>query len=167
MSIESSVREALRQLRDREFDNAMTSACITLDATAKNEFGDCTQRFQRFVRGNLDIITYVGFGGAIVACPGATLKLKWPKSPDGCVAVEDIVYKSIRCPLIHEASLPERVCFTEDAFYGERDGVLCIPVNMIYAIVLSVIAAPTNRSRSLGSDFVMTVHGAQLHLECL
>jgi hypothetical protein len=38
---------------------------------------------------------------------------------------------------------------------------------MIYAVVLSVISAPTNSSRSLGTDAVMTLNGKQLHLESL
>lgn len=168
MSIESSVREVIQQLQDEKFDAAMTSACISLDATAKNEFGSGSERrCRQFVQANLDIITSVGFGGAILAAPGSTVKLKQPESPAGCISVEDIIYKSIRCHLIHEASLPANVSFTKDAFYGERNGAFHIPVLMIYAVILSVVAAPTNSSRSLGSDIVMTLKGKQLYLERL
>lgn len=168
MSIESWLREAIQQLQAEKFEAAMTSACISLDATAKNEFGPGSeQRCRRFVQANLDIITCVGFGGAILAAPGSTVKLKQPDAPAGCIPVEDIIYKSIRCHLIHEASLPANLSFTKDAFYGERNRTFHIPILMIYAIILSVIAAPTNSSRSFGSDIVMDLNGKQLHLEHL
>ena len=54
MSIESSVCEAIQQLQDEKFDAAMTSACISLDATAKKEFGTGSERrCRQFVQANL------------------------------------------------------------------------------------------------------------------
>jgi hypothetical protein len=168
MSIETSLREALLQLQNEKFLAAMTSACISLDATAKNEFGTKSERrCRQFVQANLDIITLVGLGGALLVAPGATLKLKQPESPTSCISVEDILYKSIRCHLVHEAALPKNVTFTKDAFYGERSGIFQIPVLMIYAVILSVIGSPTNSTRSLGMDMVMMVNGKQLILDQL
>lgn len=166
MSIESLLREALEQLQAEKFEAAMISACISLDATAKNEFGGGSKRrCRQFVRSNLDIISSVGTGGAILSVPGSTLALKKPESPSSTSPLEDIIYESARCHLVHEASLPPSVRFTTEAFYGERNGIFYLPALMIYAIILSVIAAPTNSHRSLGIDIVMTIFGRQLHLE--
>jgi hypothetical protein len=166
MSIESSLREALEQLQVEKFEAAMTSACISLDATAKHEFGSSSKRrCRQFIQSQLDIISYVATGGAILSVPGSTLNLKRPESPSSPSSFEDIIYESIRCHLVHEASLPANVRFTKEAFYGERDGVFFVPVLMIYAIILSVIAAPTNSNKSLGTDIVMTIFGRQFRLK--
>ena len=166
MSIELLLREALEQLQAEKFEAAMTSACISLDATAKNEFNTGSKRrCRQFVQSNLDIISSVGTGGAILAVPGSILALRKPESPSLSSPLEDIIYESVRCHLVHEASLPTNVCFTKEAFYGERDGVFYLPVLMIYALILSVIVAPTNSHRSLGTDIVMTIGRKQFRLE--
>ena len=47
----------------------------------------------------------------------------------------------------------------------KRDGVFYIPVLMIYAIILSVIVAPTNSQRTLGERTTMTLFGTEFRLD--
>ena len=150
MSIESFVRDAFELIQRGRFESAMSLACAALDATAKNEFVAIVkvgERWEAFVNSNLDIITVVGFRGAILAVPGANLKVLDPEPPGATSTIETIIYKSIRCNLLHEASLPGTATFTPEAFYGIRDGTFYIPAFFIHAVLLAVVGAKSNDSR--------------------
>lgn len=188
MSIAAQVEEALRRLRERNYESAMIAACIALDATAKktrsndkkkarssdkkdtrssNEVGD---RIRKFVNDNLDIITVVGLAGAILAAPGSTLRLNTPGSSQSSTPLselEDIIYKKLRCNLVHEASLPQNVEFTEQAFYGEKDGRFYIPVLMIYALLLAIIGTSCNTGCRLSGDWRIQILGQEMTVNTL
>ncbi len=173
MSIASRVAEAARHLVERDYESAMIALCIALDATARKMFPklatnrDTGKRCTAFVNANLDIITSVGFGGAILAAPGSTLRLKTPGSPGSLTELERIIYETLRCTLLHEASLPDKVRFSEDVFYGERDGHFFIPVAMIYALLLAIIGAPCNSGYHIPEDWVIFVGKEQLSVNAL
>ena len=98
MSIESFVRDAFELIQRGRFESAMSLACAALDATAKNELVAIVkvgERWEAFVNSNLDIITVVGFRGAILAVPGANLKVLDPEPPGATSTIETIIYKSI------------------------------------------------------------------------
>lgn len=162
MSIASRVAESLRHLNEKDYESAMIAVCIALDATARREFPplatnrDTGKRCEAFVRKNLDIITRIGFGGAILAAPGSTLRIRSPASPQSSTQVmelERIIYQTLRCTLLHEGSLPENVVFTEDVFYGENGPHFCIPVAMVYALLLAIIGASCNRCCHIAGDW--------------
>jgi hypothetical protein len=191
MAIESFLLDAIQRLQEKNYPAAMAATCIAFDATAKQEYkktstrrstrrrpdsarhsrGACPSHWAQFVQVNLDIIMLIGFGGLIRvthAAPGRTLRLNVPQDPalgGTCIPLEDIIYKSIRGFLIHEAKLPTNVRFTEEALYGVRSDVFHIPVLFIYALILAVIGASTNASLSFGSSLIMTVHGTNLVLD--
>ncbi|MGB9689693.1 hypothetical protein [Thermogutta sp.] len=168
MSVASRVAEAVRHLIEKDYESAMIAVCVALDATAGREFpqfatiSGAGKRCTAFMNKNLDIITAVGFGGAICSAPGSTLNLKTPGSSNRLEALEKIIYKTLRCTLLHEASLPEKVVFTEDAFYGERDGHFYIPVPMIYALLLAVIGASSNSGCQIPGDLRIRIRGKDL-----
>lgn len=158
MSIESCVRDSFELIQRGRFDSAMSLACAALDATAKNEFGgNVGERWTAFVNANLDIITHVGFGGAILSAPGANLHVLDPETPGKTSSLESIIYKSIRCNLLHEASLPGTAMFTPFAFYGIRENVFYIPAHFIHALLLVVVGAKSNAVRSMGIDIELNL----------
>jgi len=158
MSIESFVRDAFELIQRGRFESAMSLACAALDATAKNEFGgDVGQRWKAFVNASLDIITAIGFRGAILAVPGSHLNVLDPESPSTTSSIENIIYKSIRCNLLHEASLPGNAMFTIEAFYGIREGTFYVPVSLIYAVLLVVVGAKSNASRLMDVEIQLSL----------
>ena len=165
MSIECFVQDAFELIRRDRFESAMALACAALDATAKSEFSGQVQvgeRWEAFVKSNLDIITVVGFSGAIHAAPGGILRVLDPERPDDVAPIEKIIYKSIRCNLMHEASLPGGARFTPERFYGIRDGTFYIPVSFIYALLLAVVGAKSNASRRI--DVQIELNPARLKI---
>ncbi|GAB6184631.1 hypothetical protein [Thermopirellula anaerolimosa] len=168
MSIASRVAEAVRHLAEKDYESAMIAVCIALDATARREFphlatkGNTRKRCEAFVNRNLDIITAVGFGGAIYSAPGSKLHLKTPGSSNQLEALEGIIYETLRCTLLHEASLPGNVMFAEEAFYGERDGHFYIPVLMIYALLIAIIGMSSNSGCQIPGDWRIRILGKGL-----
>ena len=114
MALYDFLTGAVREFAFQNYAVAMACVCTALDATAKAEYGGGTrQRCLKYVDRYLDIITLVGFGGAIVAVPGSTLKINDPINRNKTTNITEIIYDSIRCSLIHEANLPFAVAFTE------------------------------------------------------
>jgi hypothetical protein len=176
MSIASRVAEAVRHLAEKDYESAMIAVCIALDATARREFPklatnkDTGKRCTAFVKANLDIITSVGFGGAILAAPGSTLRLKTPGSLQSSAEIkelEKIIYETLRCTLLHEASLPGNVAFTEEVFYGEKNGQFYIPAAMVYALLLAIIGASCNSNCKIIGDWHIQIGEKALPLNVL
>ena len=82
MAIEGFLSAALREWSYDHYSVAMACACIAADATAKAESGRVKNRnevqFSNFIDSKLDIITVVGFGGAIQAAPGSRISVRDP-----------------------------------------------------------------------------------------
>ena len=168
MSIKRAVQDSIRYFQEKNFHAAMTSACIALDATGKKEFETSSQeRCKQLIQANMDIITHVGFFGVISAVPGAKISLMCPGNNNTQNLIEDILYKSIRCNLIHEASLPAGVEFTEKLLYGKQSDIFYIPVTLILALLLVVIGSPSNVIWNLGGNIVIRVNNVNLYINNL
>lgn len=163
MTIEALVEDALDLLRRGRFDSAMSLACACLDAAAAAEIGGSVgNRWKGFINSRLDIITAVGFRGALLVVPGSKLNVKNPANPAETIPIEDVIYKAIRCYLLHEASLPAGVSFVSEAFYGERGGAFHLPSTLILSVLLAVVAAPSNASRFLVNDITIALESSAL-----
>ena len=146
MAVSDFINGAVREFAFRNYPVAMAAACIALDASAKKEtptlnVGD---RCRKFIDSYLDIITVVGTGGGTCAMPGAKLCPPDPRNPGTYTPIQDVIYESIRCCLIHEAELATHVCFTDDAFLGVRHTQLEISSRMIISMLLAVAASSVN-----------------------
>lgn len=162
MAIQHFFNGATREFAYQNYPVAMASACIALDATAKQECSDITkvgERCKWFVNQYLDIISVIGTGGGTCAMPGSQLNSPDPLSLGSYVPLPEIIYKSIRCQLIHEASLAARVSFTNDAFLGVRGGRLEISTRMIVALLAAVAASPTNEGLEIDENWIIYLDG--------
>ena len=76
MAIEDFLNGALRECAAGNYPVAMASICTVVDSLGKTEYGGGTRsRCLAFLDKYLDIITSLGFGGAIRANPGGTLNV--------------------------------------------------------------------------------------------
>jgi hypothetical protein len=165
MAVADFLIASLREFQHGNYHAAMACVCIAVDATAKSEFGGSSKaRCLAFVDAYLDVITKVGLANAVVAGPGSTLKLRDPLSPGKTKRIQDIIYESIRCALIHEANLPIAVSFTEQAFYGFENSTFKIPTRMIIALFLAAIVSPANSGGRLPLDLELNVDGCSIRI---
>jgi hypothetical protein len=80
--------------------------------------------------------------------------------PNKTKNVTEVVYDILRSSLIHEADLPFNVQFTQEAFFGKRDGNFLIPINFFYALFFASIASPSMAQKFIVNDIQVTWRGA-------
>jgi hypothetical protein len=80
--------------------------------------------------------------------------------PNKTKNVTEVVYDILRCSLIHKAGLPFNVQFTQEAFYGKRDGNFLVPINFFYALFFASIASPPMSQKFIVSDIQIRWRGA-------
>ena len=140
MAIDDFLTATICEWSHNNYSVAMSSVCNAVDATAREEFSDGgnKNRYLKFLNKYLDIITEVGFGGAIFSRPGSTLNIPDPCDPNKT--------KNI-------TSLPSNVEFTDRAFYGYENNIFKIPTRLIAALFLAVIASPINTGISISESW--------------
>jgi hypothetical protein len=166
MSIESYLRASVGLFQRGEYEASMLLVSCCADATAKDIYGQAVgSRIKKFVRANYDIFTRIGFAGAYGAVPGGTIAVNDPVAPTTIKSIEEIVYKVVRCSLVHDAQLPTSVRFTSESTYGFSDSGFVIPTNFILALLLCVVAAPCNSGIRLGATVHIAGQGYEFHLD--
>jgi hypothetical protein len=162
MSIGDFITDSMVLLGQHRYKSAMCLAMNALDATASREYpqlsgpGKVGERIKRFVRDQYDILTTVGFGGAIAAAPGSNLNLPDPEK-GAMDSFEGILYKCMRCYLTHETLLPLNAYFNEHCVYGQTSQGFSIPVLMVFAVILAVVGAKTNAHETSQADLRLIV----------
>ena len=161
MSIADRVRECMDKYGSNDLDNALIQVCIALDATSKNEYPSAkkvSERFKRFVRENLDVITFFTLNGNIVR----------DRFQVGDLTFDNLIYKVLRCGLLHEAKVPQLLKFVQP---GESvtvsDKQWCLPTTFIMGTLLSVVGASSNGGQRLPGQYGVTVAGKQFSLNDL
>lgn len=164
MAVSDFINGAIREFAFRNYPVAMASACIALDASARKETPSLKvgERCRQFIDSNLDIITVVGTGGGTCAMPGAKLCPPDPRNPGAYTPIQDVIYESVRCCLIHEAELATHVSFTDDAFLGVRTTQLEISSRMIVALLLAVAATKVNAGIQIDDSWAIILDGRQI-----
>lgn len=165
MAVSDFLNGAIREFAFRNYPVSMACACIALDATAKKvnpglkKVGD---RCRAFIDSYYDIITVVGTAGAIRADPGGRFCLPDPLNPGQFAAIQDIIYESIRCCLIHDAGLAAHISFTDEAFLGVQNTKLVISTRMIVALLLAVAASPGSKGMVIDESWVIILDSRQI-----
>ncbi len=169
MSIGEFINDAIFLLAQKRFNTAMCLAMDALDATAKREYpalignDKVGERCRQFIRDHYDVITIVGFGGAIAALPGSTLRLPDPET-GATTNFEQILYKFVRSFLTHEAQLPANSFFNEQGIFGKTSTGYSIPFAMVYGVILAVVGAETNGGERIETDLAVLVGKQQIRL---
>ena len=64
-----------------------------------------------------------------------------------------MLYDVVRCTAVHEAGLPSNLRFTnQPVIQTGHDGELVLPADLIYGLILAIVAAPTNVDQRADGD---------------
>lgn len=158
MKIADHIKHSLDAADRRELDQALLSACIAVDGTAKKMYRDIPQvgrRYRRFINEYLDIIELM-FGG--LNLQETLFPFKDSKGAVG-VSFADIVYEKFRCNLAHGNELPDGYGVSVQIAEGYQQfsidiekQALTMPQSAIYALGLAVVLAPVNEDQRIGSN---------------
>lgn len=151
MAISDRVRECIDKLNANEYESALIQLSIAFDGTAKKEYPRIKkvgERFKAFLKANQDIITYFTFGGVIfIDC-----------EVDG-YTLEQIIYKVLRCGLLHEGSIPGEIEFVDELVWGRPGGKWRLPKSYVLGGLLAVIGANNNAGERVPEHYVVVIKG--------
>ena len=174
MSLASFVAASLDELHAGRYDVALALACAAVDATAARHASVSApsgnaKRFKGFLEDNMRVITTFGFPGIIA--DGIRIKCTnvpdLKTDPNGYVSVSDIIYHAVRCGLLHECVIDERIEFTKETSVGDFDRKFEIPRNVIFGLLMAVILSPLNRAEVLDREYSVSIHGTRVDLQSL
>ena len=133
MAMGDRVRECIDKLNQSDYENALIQLSIAFDGTAKREYPKekkVGKRFKRFLRDTQDIITYFTFAVTfLINC-----------QHDGYI-LEDIIYKVLRCGLLHEGSIPDEIEFVDQIVWGRPNGKWTLPKSYMLGGLLQTVAS--------------------------
>lgn len=161
MSISSFIVAGIEQHNNQKRDVSLSLVCSALDATAKKIFPseNNNQRNKKFIRKYMPMITLFGFpgiiaGGILIKCHNVP-NLKTDK--DGYVGIEDIIYHTIRCGLIHECEIENLIEFTDETIIGDFYDKFKVPKQLFWGLALSVILCEQNKNESTRENVFINI----------
>jgi hypothetical protein len=158
MKIADHIKQSLDAADRGELDQALLSACIAVDGTAKKMFPDepkVGERFRRFINEYLDIIELM-FGG--LNLEETVFPFKNAKGHTG-IRFADVIYEKFRCNLAHGNELPDGYGVSVQIAKGHyqfmvniQNESMTLPQSAIYALGLACVLAPVNADQKIGSS---------------
>ncbi len=158
MKISDHIKQSLDAADRNELDQAILSACIAIDGTAKKMYPEQTkvgERFRRFIGENLDIIELM-FGG--LNLKETIFPFKDAKGKIG-ITFADIIYEKFRCTLAHGDELPDGYGISVQISPGYQqfqidiaNQSMTLPQSVIYALGIACVLAPANADQKIGSN---------------
>lgn len=164
MSVGSQVSDAMRKLSEKHFEDAIVAASVALSATARLEqpVGGDKAACRAFLENYLPIISKIGWVSFGVSQP-MNFRYRSLDSRNPGIAVRtmpEMLYDILRCTAVHEAKLPDNLRFIEQPIIRlGNDGELILPIDVIYGLLLSIIASPKNKDQKVNGDPVFSFGG--------
>jgi hypothetical protein len=169
MSVGTQVAEAMRKLSAGRFEDAVVAASIALSATARLENPRVRDKAacRKFLEKYLPIISKIGWVSFGVSQP-INFRYRRLDSRAPGIAVRtmpEMLYDVVRCTGVHEAKLPDNLKFTEHPIIQlGNDGELVLPINLIYGLLVAIIASPENADQKIEGDPVLSFDGKSIHV---
>jgi len=157
MSIGTFIEASLNHFEQKQYDISLALACSAVDATASKcgYEGKNNTKYKQFLKENMRVITTFGFPG--ISASG--IKIKCVNIPDlktdnnNMVDIENIIYHTIRCGLIHQCDIDSQIEFTPDTFIGDFISKFKIPQNIVIGLIVAVVLAKCNQNEHLCKDY--------------
>ncbi|MBT6051093.1 MAG: hypothetical protein HOG49_30205 [Candidatus Scalindua sp.] len=169
MSIGTFVSSSLELMNEGKYDVALSLACSAVDATSAKCFPNeksNNARYKSFLIKNMRIVTTYGMPG--VSAGGIRIKcINIPDlktNADHMAGLEDILYHVIRCGLIHQCEIENRIEFTERTMLGDFDGKFRIPFSIIFGLIMAVILSKENSSERMPNIKEFNISGDNIDL---
>jgi len=169
MSVGSQVADAMRKLSDDRFEDAVVTASVALSATARLEYPTDRDKAacHKFLKQNLPIISKIGWVSFGVS---QTINFRYRQldSSHPRIAVRtmpEMLYDVVRCTAIHEAGLPDNLRFTKQPVIQTGvDGELVLPIDVIYGLLIAVVASPKNADEQIEENLVFSFGGKSIRV---
>jgi hypothetical protein len=124
------------------YETAFSLACQALDTASKIIYPNkkSGERFKKIIDDNFDFFCSRGLPG--ISCKGIIFSNSMIKNElelkNDTATLQEIIYKLIRCSLIHECALPERIKLTGETLVGPKENVFYMPVSIVSGLLALV-----------------------------
>ncbi len=172
MSVGSQVTDAMKKLSEEHFEDAIISASVALSATARLEYltdGD-KAACRKFLEHNLPIISKIGWVsfGISRSMNFRYRRLDSRNSGIGVRTMPEMLYDVVRCTAVHEAKLPDNLQFTKHSLIQTGfDGELVLPIDVVYGLLIAVVASPKNADQEVVGNPMFTFGGKSIPINQL
>ncbi|MCH7702776.1 MAG: hypothetical protein IID37_13920 [Planctomycetes bacterium] len=162
----------MRNLSAGRFEDAVVSSSVALAATARREnpTGGDKSACRKFLDENLPIISKIAWAAFGVSQPMNFLYRRLDKRAAGVDVrtMPEMLYDIVRCTAVHEARLPINLRFTDQPLIQTgRDGELVLPIDLIYGLLIAVVASPKNGDEEAEGDPIFSFGGKSIRLNDL
>lgn len=149
MSIRSFIDAAIESHAAGKYDVALALACAAVDATAAKLYPSeksNAARYKAFLKRAMRTITLNGFPGI----QASEIRIKCRNVPDlktdefGYVGIEDIIYHTLRCGLVHQCEIDTRIVFTERTEIGDFESSFRVPRQLVLGLIKAVTQDESN-----------------------
>ena len=168
MAIGDRVKEAIDKLNQGDPVNALIQVCIAIDGTSKKEFHGKVRkspslRYKEFIKKHQAFITKVALGKLEIAGP-IIFQIGRSDVAD-YKNLEEILYKIVRCSLLHEGELPEKVEITKENVLGvTAEGKFLISFNFIIAMIMAVVGSEVNVNQRIPDGYSIGIGNTRIDL---
>lgn len=158
MTIGARIDECVNKLSFGDSENAFIQLAIAIDGTAKRAYSDkrTADRCKRFIKGNLPFVLWSLTNGTPSQSTDLSFQFSGPSHPSRSTQFEDLVYSIMRCALLHEGEMPEKVEFVSESYIGMLGGRMQFPIAMIGSLLLAVISNPVNAREKVSASTAFT-----------
>jgi hypothetical protein len=169
MSVGSQVSDAMKKLSEGHFEDAVIAASVVLSATARQEYPKYkdNKACREFLEKNLHIISKIGWVSFGVSQPiNFAYRRLDSRSPGISVrTMPEMLYDVVRCTALHEAGLPTNLRFTAQPMIQlGLDGELVLPIDLIYGLLIAIVASPKNAHERVEGDPKFSFGGKSIQI---
>jgi hypothetical protein len=158
MTIGARIDECMNKLSIGDAENAFIQLSIAIDGTAKRLFPakKTADRCKSFLRDNLPFVLWSLTNGTPSESKDLCFEFVGSGHPNQSTNFEDLVYSIMRCALLHEGEMPEKVEFVSEPYIGMLGGRMQFPIALVGSLLLAVIASPVNARERVSSSTSFT-----------
>ncbi|MBB5178571.1 hypothetical protein QQG09_04180 [Melissococcus plutonius] len=114
--------------KQRKYHEALALSCIAISACANYKYPKeklDSKKFIAFIKSNFSTYCSIGFPGI-----QASLIMIYDEFSNKHISYEEMIYKKIRCSLIHEADIPN-IIFSKETEIGNYNKNTKLPISII------------------------------------
>jgi hypothetical protein len=154
-AVGNRINTALKFLQQNDFENALINISIAIDKTAKKKYRikGVGERIKKFIYEYESFIYQFAMNGEVTFHVKGKIEICGKE-------LHDIVYKSIRCALLHEGEIGNNVEIVNKVgiMGGTKEGKFIINKGHIDALLFSVISEDVNKNEKCDSGISYTHH---------
>lgn len=164
LTIAARIQECTAKLSLGDAENAFIQLAIAIDGTAKLLYPGkkTSERCKQFLKASLPFILWSLSNGTPAKAHSLSFEISGSSESSTRIEFEDLVYKVMRCSLLHDGELSEKVAFVNAPYIGTLNGRVQFPLALLGSLLFAVIASPVNERQRVSESTSFTFGKAKV-----